>query len=49
MNNILNKYEDKLKECASYDGMYIHIDDAMSALLSALEEYRYILIFGEMK
>ena len=42
MNELIKKYEKKMKECASFDGMHIHINDAISALLSALEEYRDI-------
>lgn len=42
MINIVSKYEKKLQECASRDGMHIHINDAIKILRSALKEYRNI-------
>lgn len=42
MINIVNKYEKKMKECASQHGVYIHLHDAIDILRSALEEYRDI-------
>jgi hypothetical protein len=42
MISIINKYEKKMKECASQHGVYIHLHDAIDILRSALEEYRDI-------
>lgn len=40
MNELIKKYEKKMKECASRHGVYIHLHDAINVLRSALEEYR---------
>lgn len=40
MISIVNKYEKKLQECASRDGVHIHINDAVKVLRDALKEYR---------
>ena len=42
MNEIVKKYEKQLQECTSSDGVYIHINDAVKTIRSALKEYRDI-------
>ena len=40
MNELIKKYEKRMKECASKHGVYVHIHDATIILKEALEEYR---------
>lgn len=40
MNELIKKYEKRMKECTSKHGVYVHIHDATIILKEALEEYR---------